>query len=64
MQANEKVQTIKIELQRLNIVMRHGDKLQKIGLEKLRLNFQDVVEMYSNNQKVGQILCTIDFDTN
>lgn len=52
MQANEEVQTIKTELQRLNIVTRHGDKLQKIGLEKLRLHFQDVVEMYSNNQKV------------
>lgn len=53
--ANEKVLTTKKDLQRLTVVVRHGDKQQKLQVERLTSDFQKVVEIYSACQQVRQI---------
>lgn len=51
-QANTMIIATKKDLQKLNVVVRHGDKQQKIQVEKLTSEFQSIVEMYSACQKV------------
>lgn len=50
---NEKVLATKKDLQRLTVVVRHGDKQQKLQVERLTSDFQKVVEMYSACQQVS-----------
>lgn len=52
MSTNEKVLTTKKDLQRLTVVVRHGDKQQKLQVERLTSDFQKVVEIYSACQQV------------
>lgn len=54
--ANEKVLATKKDLQRLTVVVRHGDKQQKLQVERLTSDFQKVVEIYSSCQQVGLII--------
>ncbi|XP_064545560.1 syntaxin-12 [Drosophila montana] len=49
--SNARVQTTSQDLQRLQAVVRHGDRQQKLQLDKLTQGFQDVVEKYSMLQK-------------
>ncbi|XP_055303628.1 syntaxin-12 [Sitodiplosis mosellana] len=49
--ANEKVLATKKDLQRLTVVVRHGDKQQKLQVERLTSDFQKVVEIYSACQQ-------------
>lgn len=55
MSTNEKVLTTKKDLQRLTVVVRHGDKQQKLQVERLTSDFQKVVEIYSACQQVRLI---------
>ncbi|XP_039486464.1 syntaxin-12 [Drosophila santomea] len=48
---NDRVQTTSQDLQRLQAVVRHGDRQQKLQLEKLTREFHGVVEKYSNLQR-------------
>ncbi|KAG4065321.1 hypothetical protein HA402_012763 [Bradysia odoriphaga] len=48
---NGKIQTTSKDLQRLTVVVRHGDKQQRLQVEKLTSDFKNVVEMYSSSQK-------------
>ncbi|KAH8361435.1 hypothetical protein KR084_002399 [Drosophila pseudotakahashii] len=48
---NARVQTTTQDLQRLQAVVRHGDRQQKLQLEKLTREFHGVVENYSNLQR-------------
>jgi len=48
---NGKIQTTSKDLQRLTVVVRHGDKQQRLQVEKLTSDFKNVVEMYSTSQK-------------
>lgn len=52
MTTNEKVLATKKDLQRLTVVVRHGDKQQKLQVERLTSDFQKVVEIYSACQQV------------
>lgn len=52
--ANEKVLATKKDLQRLTVVVRHGDKQQKLQVERLTSDFQKVVEIYSACQQVSK----------
>lgn len=49
---NIKIQTTSKDLQRLTVVVRHGDKQQRLQVEKLTSDFRNVVEYYSKSQKV------------
>lgn len=49
---NAKIQTTSKDLQRLTVVVRHGDKQQRLQVEKLTSDFRNVVEFYSKSQKV------------
>ncbi|KAH8256085.1 syntaxin-12 [Drosophila bipectinata] len=51
MKTNARIQTTSQDLQRLQAVVRHGDKQQRLQLEKLTQEFQGVVEKYSSTQK-------------
>lgn len=51
--ANEKILITKKDLQKLTVVVRHGDKQQKLQVEKLTSDFQEVIKIYSNTQKVS-----------
>lgn len=57
--ANEKVLATKKDLQRLTVVVRHGDKQQKLQVERLTSDFQKVVEIYSACQQVSEKLMEI-----
>lgn len=48
---NSKIQATSKDLQRLTVVVRHGDKHQRLQVEKLTSEFRDVVEHYSRSQK-------------
>jgi len=48
---NLKIQTTSKDLQRLTVVVRHGDKQQKLQVEKLTSDFRNVVETYSASQQ-------------
>ncbi|EDV97926.1 syntaxin-12 [Drosophila grimshawi] len=48
---NTRVQATSSDLQRLQAVVRHGDRQQKLQLDKLTHEFQNVVEKYSTQQK-------------
>lgn len=50
---NEKVLATKKDLQRLTVVVRHGDKQQKLQVERLTSDFQKIVEIYSACQQVS-----------
>lgn len=52
---NEKVLATKKDLQRLTVVVRHGDKQQKLQVERLTSDFQKIVEIYSACQQVSSI---------
>lgn len=41
------------------MVVRHGDKQQKLQVERLTSDFQKVVEIYSSCQQVGLINCQL-----
>jgi hypothetical protein len=49
---NTKIQATSKDLKRLTVVVRHGDKLQRLQVEKLTEEFRNVVEYYSRSQKV------------
>lgn len=51
--ANTKIVSTKKDLQKLNAVVRHGDKQQKLLVERLRSDFQKVVGIYSTCQQVS-----------
>lgn len=44
------------DLQRLTVVVRRGDKQQKLQVEKLTSDFRDIVERYSTSQQVCYLL--------
>ncbi|KAH8370798.1 hypothetical protein KR093_005029 [Drosophila rubida] len=48
---NARVQTTSLDLQRLQAVVQHGDRQQKLQLEKLTREFHTVVDKYSTQQK-------------
>ncbi|ALC44563.1 Syx13 [Drosophila busckii] len=48
--ANARVQTTSVELQRLQSVVRYGDRQQKLQLDKLMREFTQVVQKYSELQ--------------
>ncbi|XP_023164170.2 syntaxin-12 [Drosophila hydei] len=48
---NARVQTTSQDLERLQAVLRHGDRQQKLQLEKLTSEFQEVLVKYSLQQK-------------
>ncbi|KAH8301196.1 hypothetical protein KR018_007123 [Drosophila ironensis] len=48
---NARIQATTQDLQRLQAVVRHGDRQQKLQLEKLTHEFQGVVEKYSAQQR-------------
>ncbi|KAH8397147.1 hypothetical protein KR215_009430 [Drosophila sulfurigaster] len=48
---NARVQTTSQDLQRLQAVVQHGDRQQKLQLEKLTQEFHTVVDKYSKQQK-------------
>lgn len=50
-QTNLKIQTTSKDLQRLTSIVRHGDKQQKLQLEKLTSDFRTIVEKYSASQQ-------------
>lgn len=50
-QTNQKIQTTSTDLTRLTQVVRHGDKQQKLQLERLTSEFQTVVKKYSDIQQ-------------
>lgn len=52
---NIKIQTTSKDLQRLTVVVRHGDKQQRLQVEKLTSDFRNVVEYYSKSQKVCKL---------
>lgn len=49
---NQRVATTSKDLQRLTVVVRRGDKQQKLQVEKLTSDFTHVVQMYSKSQQV------------
>ncbi|XP_058834040.1 syntaxin-12-like [Topomyia yanbarensis] len=49
---NQRISTTSKDLQRLTIVVRRGDKQQKLQVEKLTSDFTHVVQMYYKNQQV------------
>lgn len=56
---NAKIMTTKKDLQRLTVVVRHGDKQRKMQVERLATDFQKIVELYSSSQQVS--VCDIFF---
>lgn len=54
--ANMKIVSTNKDLQRLTVVVRHGDKQQKLQVEKLTSDFRKIVEIYSATQQVKHIL--------
>lgn len=50
--SNAKIETTKEDLKRLTAVVRHGEKQQKLQVEKLTSDFCKIVEMYSTSQQV------------
>lgn len=52
---NSKILATSKDLQRLTVVVRHGDKQQKLQVEKLTSDFRNVVEAYSTSQQVCSI---------
>lgn len=53
---NQRIATTSKDLQRLTVVVRRGDKQQKLQVEKLTSDFTHVVQMYSKSQQVTQDL--------
>ncbi|XP_055628290.1 syntaxin-12 [Toxorhynchites rutilus septentrionalis] len=49
---NQRVSTTSKDLQRLTVVVRRGDKQQKLQVEKLTSDFKHVLQMYSKSQQV------------
>lgn len=49
---NQRIATTSKDLQRLTVVVRSGDKQQKLQVEKLTSDFTHVVQMYSKSQQV------------
>lgn len=49
---NQRIATTSKDLQRLTVVVRRGDKQQKLQVEKLTSDFTHVVQMYSKSQQV------------
>lgn len=47
-----KIQSTTADLKRLNDVVRHGDKQQKLNVKRLTSEFSSIVEGYSKCQKV------------
>lgn len=48
---NQRIETTTKDLQRLTVVVRGGDKQQKLQLEKLTSDFKRVVQFYSKSQQ-------------
>lgn len=57
---NQRISTTSKDLQRLTVVVRRGDKQQKLQVEKLTSDFTHVVQMYSKSQQVGLNKCNLD----
>lgn len=49
---NQRIATTSKDLQRLTVVVRRGDKQQKLQVEKLTSDFTHVVQMYSKSQQI------------
>lgn len=49
---NQRISTTSKDLQRLTVVVRRGDKQQRLQVEKLTSDFTHVVQMYSKSQQV------------
>lgn len=49
---NQRISSTSKDLQRLTVVVRRGDKQQKLQVEKLTSDFTHVVQMYSKSQQV------------
>lgn len=67
---NLKIEATKEDLKRLTVVVRHGDKQQKLQVEKLTSDFCKIVEIYSASQQVKPLLSfewptvlNVDFDS-
>lgn len=51
--ANTKILSTKKDIQKLIVVVRHGDKQQKLRVERLTSDFQKAVGIYSTCQQVS-----------
>uniref|UniRef100_U5EIB6 Putative snare protein pep12/vam3/syntaxin 7/syntaxin 17 n=1 Tax=Corethrella appendiculata TaxID=1370023 RepID=U5EIB6_9DIPT len=49
---NQKITTTTKDLHRLSQIVRHGDNIQKLQVERLTADFKYVVEIYSKSQQV------------
>lgn len=49
---NQRISTTSKDLQRLTVVVRRGDKQQKLQVEKLTSDFTHVVQMYHKSQQI------------
>lgn len=53
---NQVVTQTSKDIARLTVLMRRGDKQQKLQIEKLTTDFKDALQRYSDMQKVSNIL--------
>lgn len=56
---NGTVHSIKKDLLRLKTIIKHGDKQQTIHVDRLTSYFQEIIEIYSETQKVRSIMWNI-----
>lgn len=49
---NGTVQSIKRDILRLKTITKHGDKQHTIHVDRLTSHFQEIIEIYSETQKV------------
>lgn len=56
---NQVVTQTSKDIARLTVLMRRGDKQQKLQIEKLTTDFKDALQRYSDMQKVKYILLIV-----
>lgn len=50
-ETNERIEQTSQDFKRLQVVLRHGDRQQKLQLERIKSDFQHVLEKYSAQQR-------------
>ncbi|KRG06465.1 uncharacterized protein Dmoj_GI11755, isoform B [Drosophila mojavensis] len=50
-EANERIENTSRDVKRLQVMLRHGDRQQKLQLERIKSDFQHVLEKYSAQQR-------------
>lgn len=58
---NQVVTQTSKDIARLTVLMRRGDKQQKLQIEKLTTDFKDALQRYSDMQKVKYILLIVSY---